>query len=199
MRLSWMPVVGAIGLAVSSLATAADSFTVGVLSCAAETDRDRRLDCYDRQVAGYTAGLARGGSAVAAAPAAKSGAAGPAASAPALTAATTGANPVAPASAASTAASNGATATAGKAGAATAAAPSAQRHYAGHIASIEHFPDYIVVHLDNQQTWKQVSESPGGNGLRTGDAVTIDKQLGSWWLAGPKGEAVQVSLEVPRS
>jgi len=209
MRLAWMPVVGAIGLAVSSLATAADSFTVGVLSCAAETDRDRRLDCYDRQVAGYTAGLARGGSAVAAASAAKPGAAGPTAAATpsprsaALAAtgvaaaptsvASTGGNPVASASVPTPAG----TADAGRVqGTAT---PSAPRHYAGHVASIEHFPDYVVVHLDNQQTWKQVSESPGGDALRTGDAVTIDKQMGSWWLAGPKGEAVQVKLEGPKS
>jgi hypothetical protein len=73
------------------------------------------------------------------------------------------------------------------------------RHVAARISSIENFPDYVVVHLDNQQTWKQVSDGPGGLALRTGDAVTIDKQMGSWWLAGPKGEAVQVKLEAPRS
>jgi hypothetical protein len=76
---------------------------------------------------------------------------------------------------------------------------SAPRHFGGHVSSIEHFPDYVVVHLDNQQTWKQVSDSTGSLALRTGDAVTIDKEMGSWWLAGPKGEAVQVKLEAPRS
>jgi len=34
--------------------------------------------------------------------------------------------------------------------------------------------------------------------LRNGDSVTIDKQMGSFWLAGPKGEAIQVRLEAPR-
>jgi hypothetical protein len=61
--------------------------------------------------------------------------------------------------------------------------------------SIDHFPDYVIVHLDNQQTWKQVSEASGTLALRNGDAVTIDKQMGSYWLSGPKGEAVQVKLE----
>ena len=67
-----------------------------------------------------------------------------------------------------------------------------------HIASIEHFPDYVVVHLDNHQTWKQVSDSPAVTALRTGDPVTIDKQMGSYWLAGSKGESVQVRLENPK-
>ena len=64
--------------------------------------------------------------------------------------------------------------------------------------SIDHFPDYVVVHLDNEQIWKQVSDSPGGPALRTGDPVTIDKEMGSYWLAGPKGDAVQVKLQVPK-
>ena len=64
--------------------------------------------------------------------------------------------------------------------------------------SIEHFPDYVVVHLDNQQIWKQVSDSPAGPALRTGDPVTIDKEMGSYWLSGAKGEAVQVKLQTPK-
>jgi hypothetical protein len=193
MRLRWLPLVGAVGLAVSSLATAADSFTAGVLSCAAETDRDRRLDCYDREVAGYTAGLAHGGSAVAVAPAARPGVSGPAV-APATVAANAARSPAV----ATPSASNAAPATASPSAAVPGSAP-ALRHFAGHVSSIEHFPDYVVVHLDNQQTWKQVSDSPGGLALRTGDSVTIDKEMGSWWLAGPKGEAVQVRLEAPHS
>jgi hypothetical protein len=56
----------------------------------------------------------------------------------------------------------------------------------------------VVVHLDNQQIWKQVSDSPGGPALRTGDPVTIDKEMGSYWLSGAKGEAVQVKLQIPK-
>jgi hypothetical protein len=72
------------------------------------------------------------------------------------------------------------------------------RHVAARIVSIDHFPDYVVVHLDNQQIWKQVSDSPGGPALRTGDPVTIDKEMGSYWLSGAKGEAVQVKLQAPK-
>jgi hypothetical protein len=214
MRLPWLSVLGAVVWAVSSPASAADSFTVGVLSCAAEGDRDRRLDCYDRAVASFTARLtdgkresgaapapsvgkgatttgaagavgAAGAGAAAAVPVAASGPPPPsAASAPGVSAAASARPP--PAATSAPAANDGKP------------APSAARHVAARIVSIEHFPDYVVVHLDNQQIWKQVSESPGGPALRTGDPVTIDKEMGSYWLSGAKGEAVQVKLQTPK-
>jgi hypothetical protein len=175
--LPWLPVLGTVVWAASSPTPAADSFTVGVLSCAAEGDRDRRLDCYDRAVASFTARLTDGKreSAIAPAPPVDTGAATGAAAAPP------------PPAAASVPA-----ATAGK------PTPSAARHVAARIVSIDHFPDYVVVHLDNQQIWKQVSDSPGGPALRTGDPVTIDNEMGSYWLSGAKGEAVQVKLQPPK-
>jgi hypothetical protein len=200
MRLPLRTLLGAIGLAAASLATGADSFTVGVLSCAAETDRDRRLECYDRAVAGYTAALAGGkrDSVAGVAPL-------PATAGPALAGSTPLPAKAAPAIAGSAPTVAGSAPTvAGSAPAVAAASadkpvgPAAPRHVAARISSIDHFPDYIVVHLDNQQTWKQVSDSPGSLVLRNGDSVTIDRQLGSFWLAGPKGEAIQVRLEAPR-
>jgi hypothetical protein len=196
-RLPLRTLLGAVGLAAASLATAADSFTVGVLSCAAETDRDRRLECYDRAVAGYTAALA-GAKRDAVAGSAPLPATAPAASVPppatALAGSATGPANAAPAIAGSALAVAAADAEkpAGPAGTTT------PRHVAARISSIEHFPDYIVVHLDNQQTWKQVSDSPGSLVLRNGDPVTVDRQMGSFWLAGPKGEAIQVRLEASR-
>jgi hypothetical protein len=169
-RLPLRTLLGAVGLAAASLATAADSFTVGVLSCGAETDRDRRLECYDRAVAGYTAALAG---------AKRDAVAGP--------------TPL-PA----TALAGSATRPAAAVAAEKPVAAAAPRHVAARISSIEHFPDYIVVHLDNQQTWKQVSDSPGSLVLRNGDPITVDRQMGSFWLAGPKGEAIQVRLEASR-
>jgi hypothetical protein len=179
MRLPMRTLLGAIGLATASLATGDGSFTVGVLSCAAESDRDRRLECYDRAVAAYTAALAGGkrDSVAGGAPLPATATPAPAGSAPLPAKA-------APAAAATTAEKP--------------VTPEPPRHVAARISSIEHFPDYIVVHLDNQQTWKQVSDSPGSLVLRNGDSVTIDKQMGSYWLAGPKGEAVQVRLETPK-
>jgi hypothetical protein len=161
-RLQCFYVLGAVVLATASQAPAADPFTAGVLSCAAESDRERRLDCYDRAVASYTA-------------ASRPSAAGPGTPAP------SGAAPEAPALSTP----------------APASTPAVPKHFAAHIVSIDHFPDYVIVHLDNQQTWKQVSEASGALMLRNGDAVTIDKQMGSYWLSGPKGEAVQVKLETP--
>jgi hypothetical protein len=216
MRLPLRTLLGAIGLAAASLATAADSFTVGVLSCAAESDRDRRLECYDRAVAGYTAALA-GGKRDSVAGVAPPAVASPGlAATPATRAAATGSSTPPRATGASAVvgstpavAETGAPAIVGSAPAVPSSAradvptvapvgPAAPRHLAARISSIEHFPDYVVVHLDNQQTWKQVSDSPGSLVLRNGDSVTIDRQMGSYWLAGPKGEAVQVRLETPK-
>jgi len=212
MRLPWLALLGAMGLAATSLAAAADSFTVGVLSCAAETDRDRRLECYDRAVAGYTAGLA-GGKRDAVAGVAPSSVTSPAVgatgsmavggSAPAVAAIGTtavggSASAVGSAPAVAGSAPAGRDSAVDSAGAGKSARADVPRHVAARIASVEHFPDYVVVHLDNQQTWKQVSDSPGSPTLRNGDPVTIDRQMGSYWLAGPKGEAVQVRLEAPK-
>ena len=145
MRLPWLSVLGAVVWAASSLASAADSFTVGVLSCAAEGDRDRRLDCYDRAVASFTARLTDGKRESGAAPVPPPVGKG---------AATTGAAGAAGAAGAGLAAAvpAGTSAVAADAGK---PAPSAARHVAARIVSIEHFPDYVVVHLDNQQIWKQ--------------------------------------------
>src|SRR4051812_44294794 len=60
MRLPRLCVLGAVVWTTAAPVWAADSFAAGVLTCAAEADRDRRLDCYDRAVANYTAGLAAG-------------------------------------------------------------------------------------------------------------------------------------------
>jgi hypothetical protein len=201
----WLIVLGAVASGTSSVAAAADPFTVGVLSCAAESDRDRRLDCYDRAVANFTAGLSGGKreSAVGVAPSADAGEkSGVRRGSPAVASVPNGGAAVSE-SRAATPAPAGQTGGAAEAGSPAAtvgtagAAPTA-RHVAARIVSIDHFPDYVVVHLDNQQIWKQVSESPGGLILRTGDPVTIDRQVGSYWLAGPKGEAVQVKLEAPQ-
>jgi len=183
-RSSWLLMLGAVWAA---SAPAADSFAVGVLSCAAETDRDRRLDCYDRAVANYTAGLTSSKRDI------------PAGPAPTVAAGAASGATVAPA-ASQASASSGASAPLGGSVAAgtTTAGTSTARHVSARIVSIDHFPDYVVLHLDNQQTWKQVSDSPGGLVLRTGDPVTVDKQMGSYWLSGPKGEAVQVKLEAPK-
>jgi hypothetical protein len=181
-------VVGVLVWSTSWSVWAADSFAAGVLSCAAESDRERRLDCYDRAVASYTAALS---------------------SAP-RTPATTGAAPAPPVVGAvarvAPAAAPGSSGTAASADASNPSSPPASaagksaplpKHIAARIVSIDHFPEYVVVHLDNQQTWKQVSDSSGSATLHTGELITIDREVGTYWLAGAKGDAVQVKLEAP--
>jgi hypothetical protein len=185
-RSRWL--VGVLVWCTSWSVLAADSFAAGVLSCAAESDRERRLDCYDRAVASYTAALS---------------------SAP-RTPATTGAAPAAPVVGAvarvAPAAAPGSSGTAASADASNPSSPPASaagkstplpKHIAARIVSIDHFPEYVVVHLDNQQTWKQVSDSSGSSTLHNGELITIDREVGTYWLAGAKGDAVQVKLEAP--
>jgi len=77
-------------------------------------------------------------------------------------------------------------------------ATSPPRHVSARVTAVDYFPDHVVVHLDNNQVWQQDS-SEGSNdlNLRVGDPVTIDKQMGSYWLAGRKGGSIQVKLKAP--
>jgi len=50
----------------------------------------------------------------------------------------------------------------------------------------------MVLHLDNGQVWQQTQAVSGDLGLKPGDAVKIDKQLGSYWLSGPYVRAMKV-------
>jgi hypothetical protein len=65
-----------------------------------------------------------------------------------------------------------------------AAAPSKPQHIAAHIVSIENFPDAMIVHLDNAQVWEQIQEASADVNLHTGDSVSIDREMGSYWLSG---------------
>ena len=79
------------------------------------------------------------------------------------------------------------------AAAAAAAAPvKLPRHIAARIVSIESFPDTLVVHLDNEQVWEQIQEASADVNLHAGDAVSIDREMGSYWLSGSGGTAIKV-------
>ncbi len=183
-----------LGLLLTALpprAAAADPFAASVLSCAAEADRDRRLDCYDRAVANFTAALSRASDSRAGVPVTPS----PAATAPAAqyaapaSAAATAASQPATGSVATTTGQPAATAT-GQAAAGSAAPP---RHVTARVVSVDYVPDHMVVHLDNNQVWQQVAEASTELHFKAGDTVNIDKQMGSYWLSGRKGDGnVQV-------
>ena len=61
------------------------------------------------------------------------------------------------------------------------------------MVSVDYLPDHMILHLDNSQVWEQVSEASTELHIRAGDTVNIDKQMGSYWLSGRKGDGtVQV-------
>ena len=153
LRLTWLLGSTLPLVTLAQVVSAADPFAASVLACAAESDRDRRLDCYDRVVASFTA---------------------------------SNASPAAVSSGASVS-----TPTNKDAGH-PAGMP---RHLTARVASIDYYPTYVVVHLDNNQVWQQVSEASGDPGLHVGAPVSIDKQMGSYWLAGSKGNPIQVKLK----
>lgn len=67
------------------------------------------------------------------------------------------------------------------------------RHLSARVVSIEYAgSDDIIVHLDNDQIWEQSEPASAGIYLRKGDAVNIDRELGSWWLSERSGQAIQV-------
>ena len=72
------------------------------------------------------------------------------------------------------------------------APPAVPKHIAAKVVSVENFPDAIVVHLDNGQVWEQIQESSADANLRAGDTVSIDQELGSYWLSGKNGAALKV-------
>jgi len=158
-------------------AIAADPFAASVLACAAESERDRRLECYDRAVASYTARLGN-----------------------VSHDATAGAAPVAAAGGASVASAGVAAATPSTPISKTpASTTSPLRHVSARVTAVDYFPNHVVVHLDNDQVWQQDSDSEasGDLNLQVGDTVTIDRQMGSYWLSGRKGGAIQVKLKAP--
>ena len=148
----------------------ADSLPASVAACAAEDDVHKRLACYDREVARFTPALPG-------APVPPVAPAPPAAPVP----------PAAEVTAATPAVGAGESKVASGAQGAT-----ETRHIAARIVSIERYPDEIVLHLDNGQIWQQVQAADADPNLHPGDAVTIDRSLGSYWLSGRSGTALKV-------
>jgi hypothetical protein len=157
-----------------TLTWAAESLPANVRACTAEADRDRRLACFDREVARFPDPQTTSRSAK------SQPAPGSAGSSSANIAA---APPPAPAPAAGAASTN-----------APANAPAADKpgHFSARVVSIEHSPNEMVLHLDNGQAWQQQQAVVGDLSLKTGDSVTIDKRLGSYWLTGPHVSGMKV-------
>ena len=165
-----------LSLAIMTQVSAADALPASVRACTAETDRERRLDCFDRAVARFSDAKATS-QAARTLPAAS-------ASAPPTTTSAALAPPAAPAATSipSTNAASGA-----------AAAPAARPgQVAARVVSIDRAPNEMVLHLDNGQVWEEEQSVTGDLSLKAGDSVTIVKRLGSYWLTGPHVSGMKV-------
>ncbi len=83
----------------------------------------------------------------------------------------------------------------------SATAPSAakpRKHLVARILSIRPFPDAVEVTLDNGQVWEQVQEASTELTLHPGESVTIDRQLGSYWLSDASGASIKVRERTDR-
>ncbi len=187
LRRAWLSLICALPL--GGLAAPALSQTVpaSLRACAAQSDPGRRLDCYDRAMKRLAAPPAHARKAEEPVPAVKE---------------------AAPAS--HQASAHADLAASHKAGASHAAAPaseavrSSERQSAAprrpsawekifgggsasrvtaHIVRLDRWPDAMVLHLDNGQVWRQTGRASGDLSLRTGESVTIEKHLGSYWLS----------------
>lgn len=166
---------------------AAESLPAGVRACAAETDRERRLDCFDREVARFPDSKATS-------QAARNQPTAPPRTPPAVS---TGSDAPATQTSAKASAAN-ATSTNASSGPSDAAATRKSDntdkpgHIAAQLVSIERAPNEMVLHLDNGQVWEEVQSVAGDLSLKVGDNVTIDKRLGSYWLSGPHVSGMKV-------
>jgi hypothetical protein len=206
-----------LSLATITQAGAAEALPASVRACSAETDRERRLDCFDREVARFPDSKAT-------AQAARSQPAAP----PSTSASTTSASPPAPAtsvspaqarsaapapvaapvtsaapaaSAAQTAVTQPGANTASTSASTSAADAPAKRktdsatkpgRIAARVISIDRSPNEMVLHLDNGQVWEQLQSVAGDLSLKAGDNIAIDKRLGSYWLTGPHVSGMKV-------
>lgn len=181
----------------------AQSVPAGLRACTAESDSARRLACYDREMARLTAPPPS--AAAAAAPPAQAGqplqpAAGlmrskpdfpPSShltSTPTPTAGAVASTPATPAAGHETASPHRS-----RLWNILGAGPSSR--LTAHVASLDRWPDAMVLHLDNGQVWQQVGRASGDLSLQAGDSVTIEKHLGSYWLSSRHVSNMKVRLK----
>jgi hypothetical protein len=161
---------------VFAAAARAESVPASIRACTLETDSLKRLICFDREVARYSVQPSSSGDAKQAPPA----------SPPAVDLRSQPTTPkVLPGPPREDRSDSGDQP-------AAAPAPTQLRHTVARILSIDKFPDAMVLHLDNDQVWEQIQEASADVNLRAGDTVSIDREMGSFWLSGSNGVAIKV-------
>jgi len=157
----------------------AQAVPAGLLACSNEADSVRRLACFDREIKRFTEPTIMATPGVMAdRPPAIPPAAAPPAAAPAIAASSPAPPPI--------------QAAAGVAPA-HAASPPELRHIRARVESVERDSEnFLILKLDNHETWKQQSESPAELHIRAGDTVSIDRELGAYHLSDRLGTSVSV-------
>lgn len=198
-RMTWplacmLPLCGIPAAAFSQGASAA------LRACAAETDSAKRLACYDREMARLpaTPAQAERPAPPAAVPAKPDVASSPApASSATPTQASNSIATQAPPAADAKSAEATHTETSGSHW-----TSSLKKIFGGdssqvtaHVASLDRWPNAMVLHLDNGQVWHQIGRASGDLSLHAGDSVTIEKHLGSYWLSSRYVSNMQVRLD----
>ena len=156
----------------------ADTLPASVRACIGEADAARRLSCYDREVARAIA------------PPDTFASVAPAAAPPPV--------PVAPSPRLPADPPRAAVAPVTTAPLPAAAAPAATpRHLTAKVSAVRQSGDELIVTLDNGNVWEQSVPGASGLNLRPGDAVKVDRTMGSWFLSNQYGDSVQVRLRQP--
>ena len=158
----------------------------GLRACAAESNPERRLSCYDRAMGRSAATPTQAASGPVSTPAAapaptQEGA--PAASERAAPAAAGVPREVAAPPAPKVASGESAAPRRRSRWKILSAVSGGDWHETARVARLERSPDSMVLHLDNGQVWRQIGRASGDLGLHAGDSVTIEKHLGSYWLS----------------
>jgi hypothetical protein len=190
-RMTWS-MVCALPLCGVPVGAMAQSVPASLRACTAEPDATR-LACYDREMARL---LAQEAAQPAAAPPPPpppppAAASPPAAPPPPPQPSTPPASAMSPAPAAATTEAT------------SPPKPSTWKSFIGgsaskltaHVASLDRSPNSMELHLDNGQVWQQVGPASGDLTLRTGDSVTIERHLGSYYLSSRYVSDMKVRLQ----
>jgi hypothetical protein len=169
---------------------AAETLPASVRACRAEPDSLKRLICFDKETARYDAAAAGSD-----APHESVPSPGSSAPAPSSIPAPVSQSPSSAARVGSAAVSAPASVPDQDASADEPKPPPKPKHFQANIVGIEDKADEVVVHLDNGQVWEQEQPATADLNLQRGETVTIDRELGSYWLSGRNGAVMKVHLK----
>lgn len=192
-RMTWS-LIAVLPLFGIAAAASAQNVPAGLRACTVETDSARRLACYDQEMARLSQPPPAPRSATAPAGRPDLPSRVPAAQTPQPSQPQPAAAPAAQPEPASDEVSLSHRASA----AWKTLTGSGPERVTARVAQLDRSPDSAILHLDNGQVWRQIGRATGDLSLRTGDRVTIEKHLGSYWLSSRYVSNMQVRLQNPQ-